>query len=109
MVLPYTRHCRIAIRSKHRCGSHSQRYSSGPPGCPSLKVGPVIAIGRPGEELAEPGAARMYVGDDDWQVMVTDLGSVRKLVLASSKRPSIIECTDIHTHQGGSLSWLGID
>ena len=30
-------------------------------------VGPVIAIGRPGESLAPLGAARDYVGDDLWQ------------------------------------------
>ena len=30
-------------------------------------VGPVLAIGRPGEKLAHLGAARLYVSDDDWQ------------------------------------------
>ncbi len=29
--------------------------------------GPVIAIGKPGEHLASPGAARMYLTDDTWQ------------------------------------------
>lgn len=33
-------------------------------------VGPFIAIGRPGEVLAQTGAARMYVGDDEWQSIV---------------------------------------
>lgn len=31
------------------------------------KHGPVIAIGKPGERLASPGAARMYVDDAHWQ------------------------------------------
>jgi hypothetical protein len=29
--------------------------------------GPVIAIGKPGEHLASPGAARMYLNDANWQ------------------------------------------
>jgi hypothetical protein len=36
------------------------------------KYGPFIAIGRPGEDLPELGAARMYVSDNDWQEVVTD-------------------------------------
>jgi hypothetical protein len=35
-------------------------------------VGPVVAIGRPGEVLAPVGAARTWVGDDAWQAKVTD-------------------------------------
>ena len=35
--------------------------------------GPFVAIGRPGEEVSEIGAARMYVEDDDWEVVVSDL------------------------------------
>jgi hypothetical protein len=35
--------------------------------------GPFVAIGKPGEELPEFGAARMYVEDDDWQTVVADL------------------------------------
>ena len=31
------------------------------------RVGPVIAIGKPGEPLPELGAAREYVADDQWQ------------------------------------------
>jgi hypothetical protein len=37
------------------------------------RFGPFVAIGKPGEELPEMGAARMYVGDDDWQAVVSDL------------------------------------
>lgn len=33
-------------------------------------VGPMIAIGRPAETLATPGAARMYLPDSDWQQAV---------------------------------------
>jgi hypothetical protein len=33
-------------------------------------IGPVIAIGRPGERLPELGAARMYVNNNNWQSAV---------------------------------------
>lgn len=36
-------------------------------------VGPVIAIGKPGEPLPELGAARLYVSHDAWQDRVTAL------------------------------------
>jgi hypothetical protein len=36
-------------------------------------IGPVVAIGRPGEELPELGAARLYAADADWQATVADL------------------------------------
>jgi hypothetical protein len=31
------------------------------------RVGPVVAIGKPGEPLPELGAAQLYVSDDVWQ------------------------------------------
>ena len=34
--------------------------------------GPVVAIGRPGELLSTPGAARVYLADDEWQAVVLD-------------------------------------
>lgn len=45
------------------------------------KFGPFVAIGEPGERLAEPGAARMYVGHDQWQQVVTDLMTRSQIVL----------------------------
>ena len=44
-------------------------------------VGPVIAIGRPGEDFQPPGAARFYVGDQDWQDIVTNLVTHAVLVV----------------------------
>jgi hypothetical protein len=39
--------------------------------CRALRrLGPVVAIGRPGERLPEVGAARLYVSDRTWQVAV---------------------------------------
>lgn len=35
--------------------------------------GPVIAIGRPGDQLPPEGAARIYVNDEHWQQVVMDL------------------------------------
>ncbi len=42
--------------------------------------GPVVAIGRPEEEMPEVGAARIYVGDDHWQDLIRDLVSDRGAV-----------------------------
>jgi hypothetical protein len=35
------------------------------------QIGPFIAIGRPGEALPFPGAKKVYVGDDEWQDVVS--------------------------------------
>jgi hypothetical protein len=45
------------------------------------RVGCFVAIGRPGEELPELGAARMYVRDEDWQAVVLDLMAKSRLIL----------------------------
>lgn len=37
-----------------------------------IGAGPLVAIGRPGERLAELGAARTYWADEDWQRAVQD-------------------------------------
>jgi TM2 domain-containing membrane protein YozV len=44
-------------------------------------VGPVIAIGRPGEALPELGAARLYVSDDDWKAKVADMMTRSRLLI----------------------------
>jgi hypothetical protein len=44
--------------------------------------GPVIAIGKPGDRLAVPGAARMYLADDQWQqAILAELRKARAVVL----------------------------
>ena len=48
------------------------------------KTGPVIAIGRPGEELPSLGAARFYVANDRWQEKVADVATVAQLVVWAS-------------------------
>lgn len=45
------------------------------------RVGPVVAIGQPGELLPELGAARLYVSDDDWKNTITDLMRRSSLVV----------------------------
>lgn len=45
------------------------------------RLGPFVAIGRPGEILPQLGAARMYVGDDEWQDVVSTLMASSQLVL----------------------------
>ena len=37
------------------------------------RIGPVVAIGKPGEELPSLGAARLYVTNDAWQATVSAL------------------------------------
>jgi hypothetical protein len=44
-------------------------------------VGPMVAIGRPGESLPELGALRMYVSDDEWQSVVTSWLTCARLVV----------------------------
>jgi TM2 domain-containing membrane protein YozV len=44
-------------------------------------VGPVVAIGKPGEPLPELGAARLYVSDDQWQAKVQELMRKSRLVV----------------------------
>ncbi len=44
-------------------------------------VGPVVAIGKPGEPLPELGAARLYVSDDQWQAKVKELMRLASLVV----------------------------
>lgn len=36
------------------------------------KLGPVVAIGKPGEPVPELGAARVYVGDDGWRTKILE-------------------------------------
>lgn len=44
-------------------------------------VGPVVAVGKPGEHLPEVGAARMYLPDSQWQAKVRELLGVAGLVI----------------------------
>lgn len=44
-------------------------------------AGPVVAIGRPNEQLPELGAARLYAGADEWQATVTTLMGLAALVV----------------------------
>lgn len=46
------------------------------------RVGPVIAIGKPGERLPELGAARLYASHESWQQTVLDMLRRSSLVLA---------------------------
>jgi hypothetical protein len=46
-----------------------------------LPLGPLIAIGSPGEVLPPMGAARLYVDDDHWQGVVEQLIAISPLVI----------------------------
>lgn len=45
------------------------------------RLGPVIAVGKPGEPLPELGAARLYVAHDQWQERVLELIQQAQLVV----------------------------
>ncbi len=49
-------------------------------------VGPVVAIGKPGEPLPELGAARLYVADADWQAQSDRADGRGRLGRASARR-----------------------
>jgi hypothetical protein len=44
-------------------------------------IGPMIAIGRPGEVLPEAGAARAYFTDDQWQAAVHHYMDISRLIV----------------------------
>jgi len=63
-------------------------------------IGPLVAIGRPGEPLAYAGATRLYVEEADWQERVRTLLSQSKLVIVRAGdtpglRWEIKECISI--------------
>lgn len=45
------------------------------------EIGPFIAIGRPGEKLPTLGAARLYVGEEEWRATVDALLDRARLVI----------------------------
>lgn len=47
-------------------------------------VGPMIAIGKPGERLPELGAARFYVTDDEWQQKIADAAAAARNVVLTT-------------------------
>lgn len=46
------------------------------------EIGPFIAFGEPGEQSPDPGAARMYVEQEQWQAKIENLMSSAQLVVA---------------------------
>ena len=44
-------------------------------------AGPFVAIGRPGEQLPQLGASRLYVGDSEWQAVVQSYIAQSDLVI----------------------------
>ena len=55
------------------------------------RVGPVVAIGKPGEPLPELGAARLYVAHADWQRRVAELmGAAALVVVRVGASPGVL-------------------
>jgi hypothetical protein len=54
-------------------------------------IGDLIAIGRPGENLPSPGAARLYAGSEEWQRTVIDrMQAARLVVIRAGSGPGIL-------------------
>jgi hypothetical protein len=54
------------------------------------KIGPFVAIGKPGESLTRGGAARVHVDDDSWRATVLDLmGRAGIVVLQPSESEGV--------------------
>ncbi|MGH8772284.1 MAG: hypothetical protein ACREV2_14080, partial [Burkholderiales bacterium] len=52
------------------------------------RLGPFIAIGRPGEKLPQLGAARTYFRDEEWQAAVSDwIARARLIVMIAGHTP----------------------
>jgi hypothetical protein len=47
-------------------------------------IGPMIAIGKPGERFPELGAARFYVGNEQWQQKVADAAAAARYVVLTT-------------------------
>jgi hypothetical protein len=54
-------------------------------------VGPVVAVGRPGEELPLLGAARLYFGDEEWREKVESLISLSQIVIIQAGHTEALE------------------
>ena len=55
------------------------------------QIGPFVAVGRPGEAVPAVGAARVYLGDAEWQSTVEDLLRTARLVLIRTGRTTGLE------------------
>src|SRR5262249_17444579 len=54
------------------------------------RFGPFVAIGRPGERLAHPGAERIYATNDTWRAEVRRLlGSAQTVVLQPAETEGV--------------------
>jgi hypothetical protein len=56
------------------------------------EVGPFVAVGDPTERLPQPGAARMYAADEEWQETVDELTGRAGVVI-------------LHAGEGDGLAW----
>jgi hypothetical protein len=55
------------------------------------EIGPVIAIGRPGESLPRLGAAREYISNQDWQARMAEMAaSAQRIVLIVGRTDGIL-------------------
>lgn len=79
----YLRSFKDDARAANRVGMASFRVNTEEGELADLvkHIGPLVAIGQPGEELPFFGAARVYVGQDEWQKRVRQLLSNAPMVI----------------------------
>lgn len=78
----YLRSFGIDAVLRHTLGGFFQRGTEEEQLIAALKkIGPVVAIGKPGDHLPELGAARVYLDDSVWQPEVTRLMDTAALVV----------------------------
>lgn len=84
---PHTQRVRLSRRFWERDVAEEELLAS-----EVAKVGPFVAVGRPGDHLPQVGANRLYVGDADWASVVLGL---------MDKAAGVV----IRIGPGGGLAW----
>ncbi len=65
------------------------------------QLGPVIALGKPGEISAKFGAQRRYASHDDWQELIVDAAARAKaIVVAAGETPGLVWEYDLLRSRG---------
>jgi hypothetical protein len=62
--------------------------------------GELVAIGRPGERLPTPGAARIYTSDEEWKdVVKRQMRATRLVVIRAAVGENVPGPADLHQHR----------
>ena len=70
------------------------------------EVGPLVAVGRPGEVLPHLGAARFYFRDDEWKDRVAELMACQRRRAAGRRQPRFDLGARARAHPCRRRSWF---